>query len=968
MRRVAQATDEPPPPPPPPPPAPGTSVTAPPPPDQPNVPETPNLSDEELAKLAEKQAEEGSSEKTGGEVITVTGSLVERKELTTPAPISVVDRAKLEAAGITNVGEILQKLPSQGNAINAQVNNGGDGSTRIDLRSLGSNRTLVLINGRRVVPGGLGADDSVDIAAIPLAMIERVEVLKDGASAIYGSDAISGVVNVITRTDFDGTEATAYSGTSQHGDGTDYDLSLVTGHSSKKGNVTFALGYQRQGQVMSGDRAWAHDVREYDYTTGTTVLSGSSAVPGGRINTQNGGTPVTIPGCTARYCTADGNGGFRDFISPTEDAFGDNYNFQPINYLYTPSSRVNVFSTGHYDLLKHLQSFFEVSYNKRMSEQQLAEEPIFTGLYGTPIAADNLYNPFGVDIVDYNRRLTEFGPRTFKQNVDTVRTVVGVTGDFDEDSPLSAWKWEFSFNYGRTNATQQTHGSLILSHLANALGPSFDDPSNGPTCGTPTAPIAGCVPLNLFVPGQVTPEMINYLTFTGVSTGSNEQRTTLAQAHGKLVDLPNHGDISAAFGGDYRHEAGAFTPDPLTSTGDTTGNAQAPTSGSYNAVEAFGELSIVPIAEQEIAKWLEISLAARGYTYDTFGSGVTYKAGGLFRTVGGIAVRGTYSTAFRAPSVGELFQGRSDSFPSVEDPCDTEPPSADMPITLSPEVAAECAREGVPADASFGTSQQRSSVGGNPDLDPETAKVITGGIVYEPLKGLGLTLDYWQIAIDNSIVALNPAVILSNCYQHGLRSYCDQIQRDPVTHAISYILDPINNVGGLSTSGLDFSIAYAYKNAAGSFRHALEGTYLFKYDVDTGEVSDDGKTQILHGKGYYDLGVLPDIKFNIFTTWSHPSGFGAGFNTRFINSFYECDGDNCNDAMNGRRTVPKYFTGDVFADYTVKNTVGTTRVALGVNNVANLDPPTIYSETPNSDAGAYDFMGRYFYVRLSQLF
>ncbi|HTL36789.1 MAG TPA: TonB-dependent receptor plug domain-containing protein, partial [Kofleriaceae bacterium] len=533
MRRVAQAegTEDVPPPPPPPPPTPTGpgGFTAPP---QDNVTETPNLSDEELAKMAEAQAEDAS--KGTGEVITVTGSLVGRKELTTPAPISVVDRQKLEAAGISNVGEILQKLPSQGNAINAQVNNGGDGSTRIDLRSLGSNRTLVLINGRRVVPGGLGADSSVDIASIPLAMIERVEVLKDGASAIYGSDAISGVVNVITRSDFDATEASAYAGTSQHGDGTDYDLSVVTGQSSKKGNVTMALGFQRQGQVMSGDRAWAHDVRAYNYDDGSTILSGSSGVPGGRINTDNGMNPFTVPGCTTKYCTADGNGGFRNFESPTATSFGDNYNFQPINYLYTPAMRFNLFSTGHYDVLKNLRTFFEVSYNRRSSSQQLAEEPIFTALYGTPISADSMYNPFGVDVVDYNRRLVEFGPRTFSQSVSTMRGVVGLEGKFDDDSPLSAWKWEFSFNYGRTDATQKAHGSLILSHLANALGPSFDDPSNGPTCGTPMAPIPGCVPLNLFVPGNVSPEAINYLTFTGISTGFNEQRTTLAQAHGKV--------------------------------------------------------------------------------------------------------------------------------------------------------------------------------------------------------------------------------------------------------------------------------------------------------------------------------------------------------------------------------------------------------------------------------------------------
>jgi len=428
-RRVAQPTPDDPPPPPAnpgagddteqPPGVPGVGAHAS---ETPSVESTPNLTDEQLAKMAEQEAE-------GEEIITVTGSLVGRKELTMAAPVSVVDREKLEIAGISNVGAILQKLPSQGNAVNAQVNNGGDGSTRIDLRSLGSNRTLVLINGRRVVPGGLGADSSVDISAIPLAMIERVEVLKDGASAVYGSDATSGVVNVITRDDFDGTEATAYSATSNHGDGTDYDLSLVTGQTSKKGNVTLAVGYQRQGAVMSGSREWAKNVRVYDYETGTTVLSGSSAVPGGRLNSDNAGDPIMVPGCMTRYCTADGQGGFRDFVSPTEDSFGDNYNFQPINYLFTPSSRVNLFSTGHYDLSSHIKSFFEVSYNKRMSEQQLAEEPLFTGLYGTPISADSIYNPFGQDVVAYNRPLSRFRPRTVNAKCDPVTAALGSRGD-----------------------------------------------------------------------------------------------------------------------------------------------------------------------------------------------------------------------------------------------------------------------------------------------------------------------------------------------------------------------------------------------------------------------------------------------------------------------------------------------------------------------------------------------------------
>jgi outer membrane receptor protein involved in Fe transport len=220
-------------------------------------------------------------------VITVTGSLIGRKEVDSPSPISVVDKEKLAGAGLTNVGDVLQKIPAQGNAINAQNNNGGDGSTRIDLRSLGTARTLVLLNGRRVVASGLGADASVDFGTIPLAMIERVEVLKDGASAIYGSDAIAGVVNVITRSNMNGTEANVYTSTTQKSDGTNYDLSFVTGHSSSRGNITFSGGYQQQKPVMAGDRSFGAQTYSYDYscdpaTADCRTLTGSSSGPGGR--------------------------------------------------------------------------------------------------------------------------------------------------------------------------------------------------------------------------------------------------------------------------------------------------------------------------------------------------------------------------------------------------------------------------------------------------------------------------------------------------------------------------------------------------------------------------------------------------------------------------------------------------------------------------------------------------------------
>jgi outer membrane receptor protein involved in Fe transport len=959
---------------------PGAPPPAPSDPAAPAAPEAPaatasaGLSDEELARLAEQEA------KT--EVIAVTGSLIERREVDSPSPVSVVDREKLVSAGITNVGDVLQKIPAQGNAINAQNNNGGDGSTRINLRSLGTNRTLVLLNGRRVVASGLGADDSVDFGTIPLAMIERVEVLKDGASAIYGSDAIAGVVNVITRNNVTGTEANIYTATSNHGDGTNYDLSFVTGHTSDRGNITFSGGYQQQKPIMARDRPFAAQTRTFDFACTAameaagdctpTSLTGSPSGPTGRINTKpNGGPAVTIPGCSTQFCTADGSGGFRNFMAATDDSFGDNYNFQSLNYVMTPSTRVNLFANGRYDVTKSTHVFFEGQFNSRKSTQQLAETPISLALFGTVLSRDSLYNPFGQDVVDYNRRLTEFGVRAFNQQVNSSRLVVGLNGSITDDVPVvKNWKWETSYNYGRTDGTNSTRGNLILSHLANALGPSFKDETGTPQCGTPGHPIDGCVPLDLLTPNRVTQEMKDYLTFTGTTSGFNEQHTALATASGKLIDLPNHGDISLAVGTDYRFERGGFEPDPLTATGDTTGNATQGTLGSYHAFEGFGELSIVPYSGGDIIKWIELNAAGRAYDYNTFGSGATGKITGLVRTAGGVAVRGTFGNAFRAPNVGELFAGQFDSFQLLGDPCDTQPPGAKEPVMLPDNVARNCRNAGVPVGSTFGSIQQRVKLGGNRDLEPERATVGTAGVVYEPVAGLDFTLDYWHVDIDNAITNLPAATILAQCYQSGIDSFCHQIERDPTTHGISHIFDLTQNVGGLATSGLDFSAAYQYRLAAGTFRHSIEGTYLFKSNIETGTIDPmTHDEQIIHGRGFFDLGVQPDLKFNVFTTWRHPSGAGAGFNFRFVDSFQECAKNNCNDSSNARRQVSKYANADVFLDYGFKSAQGTTQIIAGMNNIADAAPPTIYNGAAlNSDESAYDFMGRQFYLRLSQQF
>jgi iron complex outermembrane receptor protein len=942
-------------------PAPPDDTPAPPPPPPPPAAAAPSpeLTESDFARLAEQDFKE--------EVIVVTGSTIGRKTLTTSAPLTVIDREMLAASGQATLGDILQRLPAQQNGVNAQVNVGDDGgATRVDLRGISSARTLTLINGRRVVPSGIGANASVDLNTIPLAIIERVEILKDGASAIYGSDAVGGVVNIITRTDFDRSEAMLYTGGTQRGDGFAYEASLVTGHTadSKNGNILFAAGVQRQQPVFAGDRSFARNDLSYDYASRTVIPGGSTVVPGGRINTQaidvdGDGRPDAVDLCGAgvQYCTHDGSGGYRPFVAPA-----DLYNAQPPTYLHTPSSRYYLYTAGSYKLGSHTSTFFEGSFANRKSAQQLAADQFINSV---PISKDSMYNPLGGTVLGYERRLDEVGPRRAEQNINTFRIVGGLKGTLPEDAgPLKRFKWELSYNYGRNEGTQVSTGNLIRSRLAAAVGPSFMNASGVPTCGTPTRPIAGCVPMNVLgAAGSIDAASTAYITFTGVRSGFNQQQTVLAETHGQIAKLPNNGDLSIAVGGDFRVESGATTPDPLAATGDTTGPSVASTKGSYSVAEGFAELSLVPVSGKPLAQWLELNLAARAFRYDTFGSGVTWKAGALYRPINGFALRSTYSTAFRAPSVAELFEGRTESFFPVIDPCDTRP--FGTPITLDPLVAAECANRGVPANAAFGAGFSRVQTSGNPRLDPETARLLTAGFIVEPpqAKGLAITFDYFRAAIDKTIGPALANGVLASCYIAHDEAACQQVHRNPLFGgAIDYIETPVTNSGSADGSGIDIAVTFDRKlGAAGRFRTQLESQYLLDAQIDT-------SFQILKAVDNNDFGPRPRLRASLSSLWQHPRGMGAGFNLRYVGSLDECEQNSCNSGLPSRR-VGAWYNVDLFGSHALTSRAGTTSVTLGVNNLLDRDPPAIYGSVYGDyDPTAYDFKGRFFYARLSQEF
>jgi outer membrane receptor protein involved in Fe transport len=940
----------------------------------------------------------------GEEVIVVTGSIIERRELTTPAPLAVLDKADLDAAGVASIGQILQNLPSQSNAINVQFNNGGDGSTRVSLRGLGAGRTLVLVNGRRHVAGGTGADASVDLNAIPTAIIERVEVLKDGASAVYGSDAIGGVVNIITRSNFEGSEVSLYTGITGDGHGQVFDVSGVTGLTSDRGNLVFAAGYTDQQPIGAGDRSYSQTDKFYDWDTGEVFTSGSTSVPQGYVRiprlpdmspdvTGNDLWQSVVaqnPGAAAltkdRASGSDRTAGWRTFnANGNADANeGDLYNYQPENYLVTPQKRYNVFSTGSYKLHDYARAFFEATYSNRKSDQRLAPEPLNTAGEGIVVSADNIYNPFGRPFGDVRRRMVEGGPRRSIQDIDTFRLVTGLDGRLPEELPaLQGWRWSLAYNYGRTDSKQDAQGNYIRNRVANALGPSFIDADGTPTCGTPDAPIDGCVPLNFFGgQGTIDEDMLDYISFTGTDSGYNQQQMAQLNVTGKLFEIPGGGDAALAIGAEYRAESGADLPNPLVAKGEATGNKRDATSGDYDVREGYAELSIVPLVGQTGAEWVELNAALRAFDYNTFGADYTWKAGGLWRIGQGVAVRGTYSTAFRAPPISSLYSGQTDGFPAVTDPCDTSM----GPRT--PNEEANCTADGIAAGHVDDRRQLRSLTGGNPDLGPETANIFTSGLVYEPTfaPGLSFTFDYFNIKIDKAISSLGAQLILQSCYDLPPNArkmeYCDLIERDE-NNQIQLIRDTLINVGGNDTAGLDFNVRYNQGTDVGAFNFNLEGTWLQEFN----SIEPDGS--VIEGRGVYDLGVYPRWRFNFGTLWGKDE-WGAGANLRYIGRFRECFDNNCKlgtepdpdrpgEFRNRRpedtddrpisRDVGAHVTADLYGSYTLESPIGNSRLSLGVNNVIDAKPAVIYNGfLGTSDASTYDFLGRYFYARFVQQF
>ncbi|HEY0504109.1 MAG TPA: TonB-dependent receptor [Lysobacter sp.] len=912
--------------------------------------------------------EGGQKDATTLDKIEVTGSRIKRADVETSQPIFTLSRAEIQKQGLTSVADVLQRVAANGAALNSTFNNGGDGSSGISLRNLGQARTLVLVNGRRWTQDLSG---TVDLNTIPAAMVERVEVLKDGASTIYGSDAIAGVVNLITRKNFEGAEAGAYLGQYQQGDGNReaYDFTIGTGND--RGNVMIGASYVKEDAVMAGDRA---------------ISAGGPPFFGGQSGTGFPGSFVD-PANNKRY-VLNAQGQPVRYVSAVHG-----YNTAPDNYLLTPQERTALFAQAHYDITDGVSFTTEMLYNERISEQLLAAMPVT----GMTLSADSYYNPTNPDgaygnmlggaarnLIGVNRRFQETGGRSFNQNVKNWHFYGGLEGSFELGE--HGFDWDAGYRYDRTDENDLTYGLFNVAAIRNAYGPSFRDTDGVAKCGSPGDVLVGCVPMNpLAGVGGLSPEALDYTGFTAHDSSRVTSKSYYANISGDIAQLPA-GALAFATGYEHRAEGGQFDPDAFIAAGLSTGNGTKPTAGGYSLDEYYLELAVPVLADLPGAKLLDFSVATRYSDYSNFGNTLNSKFGFRWKPIDDLLLRGNWSEGFRAPTINNLFAGDSDSFESYIDPC-----SSHSDMRGNPQVAARCNAEGVPvAFEQPGDGSSRQTVepftwASNKSLKPETSTTRTLGFVYNPswLEGFDISLDWWKVEIENAISRPEAQFILDKCYAGTAGEqaiYCGLYSRDPAypgdPNIITHLKMPLLNLASYDVEGWDMTVHYKLPETSfGKFSVTWDSTYTSNWSTKATADSEEEQRQGL----YLSRDPYWRIKSNLYLDWTY-GDFGATWGMRYKSGLDEvcpfgADDEEiayCSDP--NRRTAtgpaPRNYLGAVtYHDIQVRyNTPWNATVSVGANNVFDKEPPLALTAPYNQFDPQYDLPGAFYYLQYRQRF
>jgi iron complex outermembrane receptor protein len=915
------------------------------------------------------------------EEIIVTGSRIRRDPLNQDSPVVVLDATSIQATGLSAIADVLQRLPSASGGLNSKVNNSGNignppdgggvgaGSAEIDLRYLGAKRTLVLVDGLRFVNGASasGIPSTVDLNSIPVSSIERIEVLQSGQSPLYGSDALAGVVNVITKVTQEGLQASAQFGTFRQGDGHTQDYNASYGIKLPTTNIVFGGSYVKQEAVRTRDRAGSQFPNP-GQTSCTDPIGGcSSAILNGRV-TLNGYPTLTVKSPVLsgkpRFDPLDPTGPTSDFKAFTN---ADRFNFSPFNYFLTPSERYGAFLSVKQELGSNVNFRLKAEYNRRNSQNQAAFLPLFIGpdagngnlLDTITIDATNPFNPFGTlsagnpgdppaNYSTVRRRLIEAGQRTYTQKVDTM----SLTGGFDGSFLVGAHKWFWDVNavIGYNDAHQTFTGNLNAAKLKQALGPVA-------LC---TAP---CVPFNIFGgQGSITPAMLAFVGFDEHDRSSQSLQDYTANLTGDLFDLPA-GPVGFAAGYEHRYQFGSFDPDPIIVAGLGADIPAQPARGSYNSNEVYGELRVPILKDSPFFYALDADGAIRYSNFSPGGKKTTYTGSLQWKPVHDLLLRGSYAKGFRAPSIGELFGAQSRADAPINDPCTNVPGS---PYQTSAVVRANCTANGVPASGSYQEplgGQLGVLTGGNTALKPETSRTLLFGGVYSPTwahesgfaNQLSLEINYYDIKVSNAIAPTDAQLTLARCANLGDPLSCAAISRTP-NGLISRINAQLQNIGGIATRGFDLTFVYrSPATSYGAFGLSLNGNYLTKYtETFPAAVGFTTTSYLGTTRGFPDQSY-PHFKGTGVVDWAL-GDIDAAFTGRYIDHVFENDG----------KRLANTFYGDVRLTYAPSALGRKLALTVGVNNVFNRAPPPCFSCTgPNYDPTTYDVPGQFGYLRIA---
>lgn len=892
--------------------------------------------------------------------VVVTGSRVARTAFDMPTPVAVLGSAQIQQSGLSNLLDVLTQLPAMGlgaGLSNSQFENDA-GATFANLRSLGTARTLVLINGRRRVAGSSDSA-AIDLSTIPPSLVERVELITGGASAVYGADAVSGVINVILKKDFTGLELSGQGGFSEHGGAGTFAATLAGGSSFAEGRGSFSIGasHVRDEPLFSNQRSFTDSWISLDVNPLNT--GPADGIPD-LVTVSDFRIPLFHPG--GAFFLSDGMYTVDPQLRPVSGS--DGWDFTPYFQQRLRAETTSVRGNLNYRLSDAVELVMESDFSSGTAFGGGAPNYDF----GVSLQRDNPFIPAdlgarmdaeGLTDLTVYRASTDQGIRNDDNSRNSYSILSGLQGAFGKD-----WKWQAFAQYGRYELTSRETNQRITSRFLEALDAISDPITGDPVCRSETARAAGCQPLDILGQNVATDAALAYFRVDRTLRVTNTQTLAGAQLTGSLFELPA-GPLASAAGLEYRKDTRVYKDDPLAELGLLSDKAAGTSLTGEDAVsEAFLELVAPLLRDKPLAKHLEIEGAVRLSDYDSIGNATAWKFGGSWAPVSSLRVRATRSKSVRAPNLYELFAPRQTSFYNMFDPCEISQ------ISSNPNRAANCAALGVPAGWEGPAGPGQLAIfnvvgGGNPGLDPETSHAWTAGLVITPqtLPGLSLAIDYWKIEIDAAVQPFDVTTIVQKCVDSTTieNVFCPRVTRGSDS-SISLVDYSIINVGRLATDGVDFQVAYAFRpdeiglSLPGRLSMALNASYLRSLEE---LIDGNDPASLLRRRGEYNT---PSWRGTLSLGYENQA-LRANLNTRVIGRA-RVDANSSLETYD-RPTVPARIYNDLALGYRLGERYD---LRLSVNNLFDTKPPMTAFTYLGGNSSLYDSIGRYFVLGASARF